>query len=223
MPEAETDFEALRNFEQSIETLGLPVATTIADLTSLFRALARPSRLEAAMRHLELEWLGAADPPRTCSPYPSRAELMHVLSRSIGIDVTECFHIHDLQNGMAYSVTQIMSLVADGHLWVYGDLGTQFPRWQFTCDREGLPTGFISQHLQVVVAAIPNDANPGLVRSLMTLGTPSLPTVRGRELSPREFLLSGGAPSVVAALLLRYLDADASRIHDVARRVSAWT
>lgn len=72
------------------------------------------------------------------------------------------------------------------------------------------------------MAAIPTNANPGLVRSLMSLSSPNWPSISGREISPREYLMSGGAPSTVAAMLLRYLDADADRLQDVAHRSAAW-
>ena len=222
MPDASSHDGNLRDFERAICNLGLPVAATIADLTSLYEALARPSRQDSALRHLELEWLGAADAPRSPSSYPSRADLMHVISRSIGIESTEAFAISDLEQGMGYPPSQVQSLVRDGHLWAPDARALRFPRWQFTYGRNGLPTGFISDRLQIVVAAIPQNSNPALVRSIMTLSSPSFPRMRGREVSPREFLLTGGAPSAVAALLLRYLDAGAERFEEVATRVSEW-
>jgi hypothetical protein len=208
--------------EQAIAHLGLPVGSTIADLTDLYRALARPSRLDAALRHLELEWIGAFDAPRPRASFLSRAELMHVLSRSVGIDAVEAFSLQDLQDGMAYTESDIQGIFSNGHLWAYGHPDLRFPRWQFTHGKDGLPSGFICDRLQVVVAAIPLNANPGLVRSLMSLSSPTLPTVQGREISPREYLLAGGAPGTVAAFLLRYLDADEDRVQDVASRMSAW-
>jgi hypothetical protein len=56
----------------------------------------------------------------------------------------------------------------------------------------------------------------------MTLSSPALPGLRGRELSPRDYLLSGGAPSAVAALLLRFLDADQEQIREVASQEERW-
>jgi hypothetical protein len=89
--------------EQAIARLGLPVDSTISDLTDLFSALAQPSRLNAALQHLELEWLGATDTPRPRAPFLTKAELMHVLVRSVGVDATEAFRLDDLQKGTAFS------------------------------------------------------------------------------------------------------------------------
>jgi hypothetical protein len=189
-----TPIAAFGDLERAIEGLGLPASETIRDLIELYLALAKPSRLDSALRHLELEWLGARDAPTAAGVGNLRASLMHIASRSLAI----------------------------GHVWAYGGADLHFPRWQFTYGRDGLPSGFISDRLQVIVAAIPVDANPALVRSLMTLSTPWFPTVRGREVSPREFILGGGSPSAVAAMLLRFLDADAGRFHDVVDRVQTW-
>lgn len=208
--------------EKSISDLGLSAPATIAELTALFRALGKPSTRDLALRHLELEWLGAAEQPRSYSAHPTRADLMHVLARAVGIDAVEAFSLSDVERGMAYPASQIRGFVRDCHLWAYGQDSLQFPRWQFAIGRDGLPIGFISDRLQIVVAAIPESANPGLVRSLMTLSSPFLPHIRGRELSPREYLLSGGAPSAVSALLLRYLGADEEHLADVASRVVQW-
>lgn len=222
MPDALGPLGHFHDLEQAIVDLGLPVRGTIADLTSLYQALARPSRLDAALRHLELEWLGATDPPRAAVPFLSRAELMHVLGRSLGIDAVETFVTNDVTLGLGFDHAHVRKFVRDGHLWAYGAPDLRFPRWQFAYGRDGLPSAFISDRLQVVVAAIPSNANPGLVRSLMTLSSPALPSVRGREVSPREFLLGGGAPSAVAAILLRYLDAPADQVREVATRVGEW-
>ncbi|WP_123570038.1 hypothetical protein [Frigoribacterium sp. PhB118] len=214
--------EQFRDLEQAIEGLGLPLDRTVAELAALYRALAKPSQLDLDMRHLQLEWLGAYDLPHPGQIGFSREAMMSVLSRSVGIEAVEAFELQDLQRGMGFPASQLRAFVRDGHLWAYGEASLKFPRWQFVYDRDGFPRGFISDRLRIVVAAIPGDANPGLVRSLMTLSCPALPSIRGREVSPREYLLAGGAPSAVAAVLLRYLEADLEQSCEVANRVSEW-
>jgi hypothetical protein len=222
MPDALSLANKLDDLQRAILDLGQPVEDTISDLTSLYRALAKPARLDTALTHLELEWLGAVDPPHSSVPFLSRADLMHVLCRSLGIEAVETFTVQDVEDGMGFPFAQVHRFVQDGHVWAYGDPDVRFPRWQFRHGRQGLPIGFISDRLQIVVAAIPKNANPALVRSLMTLSSPVFPRIRERELSPREFLLTGGAPSAVAAYLLRYLEGDSERILEVRNRVNAW-
>lgn len=222
MPDARSLTNKLDDLQQAILDLGHPVEETISDLTSLYRALAKPARLDMALKHLELEWLGAADPPRPSVPFLSRPHLMHVLCRSLAIEAVESFTGQDIEDGMGFPFAQVLRFIHDGHLWAYGGPEFRFPRWQFTYGRDGLPSGFISDRLQIVVAAIPGNANPALVRSLMTLSSPAFPSIHGREVSPREFVLQGGAPSTVAAFLLRYLDSDAERFSDVRARLNEW-
>jgi len=99
---------------------------------------------------------------------------------------------------LGVDASRVSHQVAQGRLFVYS-VGNRpaFPDWQFQCADEsgsgGLP------HLAEVIAAFPTGSHPVTVRSFMTTPDDDL-AVGGRPLSPREWLLSGGAPAVVVEL-----------------------
>ncbi|HEY5880536.1 MAG TPA: hypothetical protein VIU11_16620 [Nakamurella sp.] len=99
---------------------------------------------------------------------------------------------------LGVDASRVSHQVAQGRLFVYS-VGNRpaFPDWQFHRADEsgsgGLP------HLAEVIAAFPTGAHPVTVRSFMTIPDDDL-TVGGRAQSPRDWLLSGGAPAAVVEL-----------------------
>jgi hypothetical protein len=91
-------------------------------------------------------------------------------------------------------VSRIRQRTRDRSLWsLAGASGTRYPRVQFAADGSEIPG------LGAVLQALPADLHPVAVLRWLTLPKPDL-RVDGRPVSPREWLLAGGAADEVVAL-----------------------
>lgn len=95
---------------------------------------------------------------------------------------------------LGVDASRIRHRLADGRLAGWKDRGGwRLPVWQFT-NTDVLPG------LEVVLAAVPQDQPPLVVAAFMTTEQAELP-VSGEPTTPRDWLLAGGDPAPVAALV----------------------
>ena len=154
-------------------------------------------------------------------PRPGSAELSAaeagVLARHSGVDAAAAAHFGDPRQAAVESAriqfevlrrshtardiaakwgvdsSRIRHRVRDGALYgVRIGRSLRLPEWQFDADLRPLPG------LAAVLAALPADMHPREVEGFMTTPQDEL-RLRGRALSPRDWLLTGGTPNRVAA------------------------
>jgi hypothetical protein len=95
------------------------------------------------------------------------------------------------------SESRIRHRIADGDLYAIRSGGRLLlPDWQFGADGSPLPG------LRVVLRAFDEAEHPLGVQSFMTTVQADLESPAGEPMSPRNWLASGGAPAVVAEILL---------------------
>jgi hypothetical protein len=95
---------------------------------------------------------------------------------------------------ISVDASRIRHRLADGRLAGWKDRGGwRLPVWQFTND--GVLPG-----LEAVLAAVPDDQPPLVVAGFMTTPQHDLPTA-GEPTIPRDWLLAGGDPEMVARLM----------------------
>ncbi len=98
---------------------------------------------------------------------------------------------------MGVSASRIRHLVSDGGLHsVRTSRAVLLPLWQF--DEAGRPL----PGLRIVLAAVRAGEHPLAMQSFMMTPQLDLEGVDGKPMTPREWLLSGGDATVVAALLV---------------------
>jgi hypothetical protein len=113
----------------------------------------------------------------------------------------------DVARMLGVDPSRISHQVAAGRLYSYsgGSGRPVFPDWQFTTIRpaaaqqDAAPTVAVIPHLATVVAAFPAGSHPIAVRTFMTTPNQDL-QLQGSALSPRDWLVDGGDPTVVAGL-----------------------
>ncbi|MET0863701.1 MAG: hypothetical protein ABWZ98_05155 [Nakamurella sp.] len=120
------------------------------------------------------------------------AEAGRTLSRG---QVAELLHVDP---------SRVSHQVTGGRLFSYpgGNGRPVFPDWQFA-DHQTAPgpeaAAAVLPHLDLLIAAIPAGSHPVAVRTFMTTPSSEL-VVRGRALSPLEWLRGGGGPVEVTDL-----------------------
>lgn len=204
--------DAVAAMHATIGSLGLDPASTLFDLSDLIRSYARPSNLSRLHRELMLERFGASDLPANHHAL-RRESVVSVMIRMSSVDAATSLTIHEAATLTGRDAQEILRDVENRALWSYGHQSTLLPAWQFIVDEGSLPEmRVISDHLPTVIAAIPEESPPALVRGLMTLEDPTLSHHLGRTISPRDWLLEGHGPLPVVALLLRNLEGNDNRI-----------
>lgn len=115
--------------------------------------------------------------------------------------VTESLSTAEVAGRLGVDPSRIRHMSADGALYAMRT-GRQnrYPSWQFGDDGRPLPG------LRAVLQALPPGLHPLEVRGFMTTPQPDY-AVRGRELTPIQWLAAGGDPAVVADLA-RWVAAD---------------
>ena len=186
--------------------LGLEPDAAIDEVAALLENYAIPSSLSVIHRSLMLEWFGVREVARRDSGPLAKQDLANVLVRMATLDALTSFTADEAALALGRSGQDIREMLSSRRLYGYEvDRKTMIPGWQFELNDGNMPQRVISPKLKRVVEAIPDASPPALVRGLMTLEDPSLPTQGGQLVSPRDWLLRGGSPFPVAATLARHL------------------
>lgn len=204
---------AMDDLSQALEDVGWSDRVEFArESAALLRAMATPSRLQAAHRFLALERLGMQDRALKWGMDLTADELLVVFARMSTVERTMSYSAEDVASLMDWDLSDVHTAARSGALYAY-DAGNRllFPAWQFNVNAADGHATLISDHLSDVIAAVPDNAVPGLVRAVMTLECPMIPKLGGRVVSAREYLLHGGSHRPVAAALLYFLDGSLNR------------
>ncbi|GAA2051716.1 hypothetical protein [Leifsonia soli] len=120
-------------------------------------------------------------------------------TRQAGIDAS--LIVEAVARRLGISVAQVDKRREDGELFAFVFAGdTLYPTWQFTDD----PRHPVLSGLSCVLRAIPEDWHPAGVLAFMTTPKSSL-QVSDKQLSPEQWLLRGGDPRAVTAILESFL------------------
>jgi len=108
--------------------------------------------------------------------------------------VLDSLSASEVAEHLGRDVSRIRQRTRDRSLWsLPGAAGTRYPRVQFAADGSEIPG------IGAVLQALPPDLHPLAVLRWLTSPKPDL-RVDGRALSPREWLLAGGAADETVAL-----------------------
>lgn len=165
-----------------------------AELTALFAPLeatvALPADVQSLLEGGRLRFGGS----------PDRAVL--ATGAAWAALLGSCVTPADVAGALGVDASRVRHRLADGALLSLPGAGRRrlLPRFQLDTDLVPLPG------LAVVLAALPADLHPLEVEGFFTTPQPDL-VVRRKALSPREFLLAGGDPALVARAAAGVADA----------------
>ncbi|QSB22150.1 hypothetical protein [Curtobacterium sp. 24E2] len=159
--------------------------------------------MDAATRHLILEWLGAQDGVVESSGRLTHRDLMRVMVRSTAIDALNALPVERAAKALHVPASVCQQMIDSGHLWSYNlGSGPRIPTWQLTRRSSGAPAIPISEALPIVVAAIPAGESPAFIRHLMNVEHGALLDGDNQPVTPRRWLLAGLPPWPVVCILL---------------------
>lgn len=204
-----TDGNRLR---AALSALEVDPDEAIEDLAAMLELMALPSRLPAATRYLSLEWLGARDSATFDNRRLRHHDLMGVICRVTAVDVVTDLTLSDTGMMLGIEIAGVAELVNSGRLWTYdAGRGPRVPTWQLVRDSLEQPVRLLGEGLSGVVAAIPDDAVPSLVRRVMTTEDATLRQSDGVPSTPAEWIARGHSPWPVIAILLRFFSGNSDR------------
>lgn len=187
-------------------------AEFVFETAALVRAMQEPSRMRSTHRFLALERLGMMDRPVEAGMHLSSHELQIVLARMSTIDLGSSYTAEETASLLELSVAEVTASALSGSLYAFETgRSLRFPDWQFALETPPGRAAPISDALATVIASIPLETVPGLVRGVMTLDNPMIPKRRGMPTSPRQYLMDGGSARPVAATLSYFLDGSLDR------------
>lgn len=187
-------------------------AEFVLEVAAVVRAMQEPSRMKSTHRFLALERLGMMDRPVETGMHLSTQELQIVLARMSIIDRGTAYTAEKTAAMLKLRTLDVSGMASAGSLYAFEtSRKLVFPDWQFTVDPSGSRAAPISDALAPIIASIPVEAVPGLVRAVMTLENPMIPKRKGMPASPRQHLLEGGSYRPVAATLSYFLEGSLDR------------